>query len=651
MSGGGALVQLSTQTKDFLTDDPRNTYFREKWAKHTLFAQEPYMQTFTGDVQFGKRCSVLMSKSGDLIGPAFLQITLPDLTTIQFDVADTPATNQASIVTAFFTSRTTVKFTIAPNTAPPGTMGQWSPAAIVVSRLKVNYVDTTLQSTICSWNVANYNTVVASGGIYTDYSGTLQNVNTSDKSPQNQPPAVASFQMQVFISDPTNISGGTSNSAIATAMNPGVTGAYVDYANHEMGVGLYGSAWLASNTAPPVFTFNNIAVPGPIVPSVSVDGTRWYTWTYTVGQVTVGSPPNITVSVENAVLTVAVDGIVSNARNAYNVKWCDAVGFAIVKNVELVMQGARIDYYERNWQDIWSELFVSIEKKPGLYAMVGKYTNVASGLSHYDIWDWTNSSNAPNTYFVPLLFFHRDLRTAISLASLSQQEVRFNFEWSNFAECIKSNSTLWQQSLAPSNAPPISVQFFSDVVYLDTPERLLFAQTKHDDLVTVLQSNFGSTVTAAVSAGQTIKINLPFTNPIKELIWVYVSGTNDAIDTVNGNNFFMYEDAAFTSATVLINGNKRINDMSPAYFQLMQPYLYHSYPPQKPVYLYSFAIHPEDALHPSGHLNASRLSALQLSLTMAANIPAQGTVYVFAPTWNVVRYSEGMVGLVFTRAN
>lgn len=63
----------------FLTTNPQITLFKVVYRRHTNFSIEQIPQTFTGTLNFGKKLSCIISKSGDLINNIVLVITLPEI--------------------------------------------------------------------------------------------------------------------------------------------------------------------------------------------------------------------------------------------------------------------------------------------------------------------------------------------------------------------------------------------------------------------------------------------------------------------------------------------------------------------------------------------------------------------------------------------
>jgi hypothetical protein len=81
MSSGGLLQLVAYGSQDvYITGSPQITFFRVVYRRHTNFAMESMEQTFTGNADFGRRVTCLVSRNGDLIHKAYLQIDLPPLT-------------------------------------------------------------------------------------------------------------------------------------------------------------------------------------------------------------------------------------------------------------------------------------------------------------------------------------------------------------------------------------------------------------------------------------------------------------------------------------------------------------------------------------------------------------------------------------------
>jgi hypothetical protein len=81
MTHGGGLLQLLAQGKQdvFLTGNPSVTWFKFVYRRYTNFAIESQRMYFDGSPNFGQKLSCLVPRNGDLLGPIFLKVTLPQL--------------------------------------------------------------------------------------------------------------------------------------------------------------------------------------------------------------------------------------------------------------------------------------------------------------------------------------------------------------------------------------------------------------------------------------------------------------------------------------------------------------------------------------------------------------------------------------------
>jgi hypothetical protein len=77
-SGGGLLQLVATGKQDaFLTGNPQVSFFKSVYRRHTNFAVESQAMFFDGTPNFGQRITCLVPRRGDLLGPMYLEVTLP----------------------------------------------------------------------------------------------------------------------------------------------------------------------------------------------------------------------------------------------------------------------------------------------------------------------------------------------------------------------------------------------------------------------------------------------------------------------------------------------------------------------------------------------------------------------------------------------
>ena len=78
--GGGLLQLVAYGAQDvYLTGNPQITFFKVVYRRHTNFAIESIQQTFNGVSSYNNSISVTVSRNGDLINRAYLQVNVPKL--------------------------------------------------------------------------------------------------------------------------------------------------------------------------------------------------------------------------------------------------------------------------------------------------------------------------------------------------------------------------------------------------------------------------------------------------------------------------------------------------------------------------------------------------------------------------------------------
>lgn len=339
--------------------------------------------------------------------------------------------------------------------------------------------------------------------------------------------------------------------------------------------------------------------------------------------------------------------------------YVNSVGHALMNSIELEIGGQRIDKHYSDWLEIWSQLSMPEEKRAGYKEMVGMY-------------DGTPTESKKRTYYIPLIFFfNKNPGLALPLIALQYHEVRINIDFAEFKKLVWGTTQASTPKLGEAS-------LWVDYVYLDTDERRRFAQVSHEMLIEQLQFTGDESIGDTNSNNKTEKYRMNFNHPVKELIWVYksseaetendhfnysrdstVSGkddlpswqhTPDPDTDVSAHEFNHHPNPGFNdpieSAKILLNGHDRMQDRPGSYYRLVQPYQHHTRVPNKHIYVYSFALKPEEH-QPSGTCNFSRIDNATLSLTFKPNTNA-GKVKIYAINNNVLRIMSGMGGLAYS---
>ena len=320
------------------------------------------------------------------------------------------------------------------------------------------------------------------------------------------------------------------------------------------------------------------------------------------------------------------------------VAWTRNIGHVLIDSVNIEIGGQEIDKHYGDWLNIWNELTQTAEKEDGYNVMIGSTVELTVPAA----------SIPATTLYVPFQFwFCKNPGLALPLIALQYHEVKFNISFRPVSECYITSTN----SAPTSGTPSISnASLFIDYVYLDTDERRQFAQVQHEYLIEQLQ------FTGAESYSNTaVKSKLALNHPCKELVWVLQldsnvhGGANRWADYTNSALVpaeFYKGDDTLQNAKLQLNGQDRFSVRDAAYFNIVQPYQHHTRCPGTGIYVYSFALNPEQH-QPSGSVNMSRIDNATLLLDLTtATAPVQLRVY--AVNYNVLRIMAGMGGLAYS---
>jgi hypothetical protein len=308
------------------------------------------------------------------------------------------------------------------------------------------------------------------------------------------------------------------------------------------------------------------------------------------------------------------------------VAWTRNIGHVLIKEIDIEIGGQRIDRHYGQWMHIWQELTLTKEHEDGFNAMIGNTVELT-----------TPAASIPAaTLYIPLQFwFNRHVGLALPLIALQYHEVKINVEFRPFSECIVGTA---------SSTPTLSsASIWVDYIYLDTDERRQFAQVAHEYLIEELQ------FTGAEGFSQTsVRQRLNFNHPCKELVWVAQLDSNASAnrwtDFTDGSTPYNGADP-LVDAKLQLNGHDRFATRKASYFNLVQPYQAHTRIPATGIYVYSFALKPEEH-QPSGSVNMSRIDNATLQLTMASS--AAMKLYTYVTSNNVLRIMSGMGGKAYS---
>ena len=359
----------------------------------------------------------------------------------------------------------------------------------------------------------------------------------------------------------------------------------------------------------------------------------------------------------------------SSAQSVYDNCWLAERAIAAV---ELTIGGQRIDKHYQTWFRLYAETFLGESDKINY----GKLSSAGTILA---------TTSATRVYLPLLFFFNRNPGLYLPLIALQYHEVRLDFDLTSyFSNYFGSSGAIFE--------------VWANYVYLDTEERRRFAQKGHEYLIEQVQHTGGDSLAAAQNT-----VRLSFNHPVKELIWAYQNTTSTSINsmwnfstgvgnvnvtvdplkfltgattgtatilphvsgaphlfanaTVDGtcSNAFWIEEGSVTVGCevgplrdfkLILNGQDRFKEQLGKYFNQYQPYVYHSGTPYPGIYVYSFALQPEEH-QPTGTCNFSRIDNAQVFFNLK-NQYTNTLQKMFAVNYNILRIQSGMGGLAFS---
>ena len=388
--------------------------------------------------------------------------------------------------------------------------------------------------------------------------------------------------------------------------------------------------------------------------------------------------------------TPATSANLTSTNINFDMNW---VAERSVADIELTIGGQRIDKHYQTWWRLYAELFLSESEKINY----GKMTSSPSPIS-----DTAN----PNSVYLPLLFFfNRNPGLYLPLIALQYHEVRLDFDltsyftsyfgtsavfevWANYVYldteerrrfAQKGHEYLIEQvqhtggdSITASGNPgaqTIRLSFNHPV------KELIWCYTNTTATAYNSMWNFSTScanvnVTCAASPLYTpgvlphaagaprlfsnIMVNgtsaLTAAQYTSNLYWIEEGTANNYVVSTNAGSIAlgipMVEVGPLYNFKLVLNGQDRFKEQTGKYFNQYQPYVYHTGVPYPGIYVYSFALQPEEH-QPTGTCNFSRIDNAQVAINMKSgySTPLQK---MFAVNYNILRIQSGMGGLAFS---
>ena len=374
---------------------------------------------------------------------------------------------------------------------------------------------------------------------------------------------------------------------------------------------------------------------------------------------------------------------VTTSNNAgYDTCW---LAERCISALELTIGGQRIDKHYQTWWRLYAEVFLGESDK----IAYGKMTSAAVSTAQ--------ASNG-RVYLPLLFFFNRNPGLYLPLIALQYHEVRLDFDltayyanyfttdfqvWANYVYldteerrrfAQKGHEYLIEQ-VQHTGGDSVTANDNSQLVRLsfNHPVKEFIWCYQNPNPTTSLNAmwNFATgtaNVNVSVSAlGPTYATanatSTAFTTSVAggtSLLPHEVGCPHLFSNTAGVANVFWVEEGApvtgasgyetgpLTQFKLILNGQDRFKEQLGKYFNQYQPYRYHTGTPYCGIYVYSFALQPEEH-QPTGTCNFSRIDNAQVSVVLKSQTTSGSSQQkLFAVNYNILRIQSGMGGLAFS---
>ena len=178
------------------------------------------------------------------------------------------------------------------------------------------------------------------------------------------------------------------------------------------------------------------------------------------------------------------------------------LGHAVLRSVEIEIDGYGIDKQYGEWLDLWYELTRNSGKERGYLNMIGDNPMLTT---------YNNKSKPEYVLYIPLKFwFNRFNGLALPLIAIQYQDVYIKLAFNEKEEVIVRNSAF----NSFDQITMIDVSILTDYIYLDHIERDLFAYKGHEYLIEQVQYFGDDHMSVPIR-----RLFLDFNHPSKELFW------------------------------------------------------------------------------------------------------------------------------------
>jgi hypothetical protein len=309
--------------------------------------------------------------------------------------------------------------------------------------------------------------------------------------------------------------------------------------------------------------------------------------------------------------------------------WADTLGYSIFNEpIELLVDGVVVERLYPEFMDIWDELSTDQSKRIGRNLMLLKSDLYRSAVYN---------AETTNTLMIPLEFwFTKDYSMALPLLSLNTDDIRINFSFKTFSECIN-----YDGNTIPDSVNILESYVYAEYIWIDNPFIDFFKNTQHFYVINQAEYHGDEIIPGNVSNYVT---HLKFSNPSKELFVACVDTAN-----VVTNNYFNYSrsdgNPFIKNISMYLDGRLRFDNLPEFYYRCIFPDCVHSSIPNKYIYTLPFSLKPEQN-QPTGCLSTSKFTDISINFTLNSG-NSSCYLYIYSLMYNFLIIKNGKMQFEF----
>ncbi len=334
--------------------------------------------------------------------------------------------------------------------------------------------------------------------------------------------------------------------------------------------------------------------------------------------------------------------------------WIRNIGHYIIKYIRIKLNDQVVDVRYGEWMFIWHSLTRRMQKERGYNLLIGNIP---------DLYTFNSEPKDEYEMIIPLpLWFCDEIGASLPLVAMNRMDIKMYVELRSFEEVSR-----FDEYTHFRKQPKLECSVIGEYIYVDSSEREKMVNSSLEYLIEGVQYN-GDLEFVDVDENGIIVADYDFSLLTREIFWVlqrkeFIDGSNCTYSTGNVkerkyNNYGIDYNTGEGSIVkrVQIKFNERIREhfKDEVFYNSIQPYERHYASPPNGVYCYSFAIHPENSMQPSGVLNTGLIQYFILEIELSEpiiellkNKKTRLRLATYSLGNSILRVTNGIAGVLF----